>query len=118
MSMKPDAIQLVASVAEASTLIIRWTDGKTVEDYAADPYMRSAVERQFIVVGEALGQLHATEPSAAVRITDFRSAIGFRNVLVHQFFQVNDRRVWSVIKEHAPALRREAAALLTELEDR
>ena len=116
--MKPDAIQLVASVAEASALIIRWTNGKTVEDYTADPYMRSAVERQFIVVGEVLGQLHATEPSAAARITDFRSAIGFRNVLVHQFFQVNDRRVWSVIKEHAPALRREAAALLTELEDR
>lgn len=115
--MKPDAVQLVASVAEAAALIIRWTDGKTVEDYVQDPYMRSAVERQFIVAGEALGQLHAIEPSIASRISDFRSAIGFRNVLVHQFFQVNDHRVWSVIKEHAPALLRESTALLTELED-
>lgn len=116
--MKPDAVQLVASVVDAATFAIRWTDGKTVEDYIRDPYMRSAVERQFIVIGEAVNQLRAVEPSTAARISDFRSVIAFRNVLVHGFFQVNHHRVWSVIEEHAPTLLREASALLDELEDR
>ena len=116
--MKPDAVQLVASVAEAATLIVRWADGKTVEDYVADPYMRSAIERQFIVIGEAVNQLHAVEPSIAARVSDFRNLIGFRNVLVHEFFQVNHHRVWKVIEEEAPPLLQEVAALLAELEDR
>ena len=116
--MKPDAIQLVASVVDAATLVIQWTDGKTVEDYVSDPYMRSAVERQFIVIGEAVNQLRAVEPSIAAHISGFRDVIGFRNVLVHGFFQVNHYPVWKVIEEHAPPLLREAAALIDELEDR
>ena len=116
--MKPDAVQLLASVVEAATLVIQWTDGKTVEDYVGDPYMRSAVERQFIIIGEAVNQLRTVEPSTAARISGFRDVIGFRNVLVHGFFQVNHYRVWKVIEEHAPPLLREAAALLDELEER
>ena len=116
--MKPDAVQLAASVVEAVTFAIRRTDGKIVEDYIRDPYMRSAAERQFIVIVEAVNQLRAVELYTAARISDFRSVIGFRNILVHEFFQVNHYRVWSVIEEHAPALLGEAAALLDELEDR
>ena len=41
-------------VAEACRMIAAFTAGKSFDDYTADPMLRSAVERQFEILGEAL----------------------------------------------------------------
>jgi uncharacterized protein with HEPN domain len=76
--------------------------------------LRSAVERQFEIIGEALGQLARVDESVAARITDYRRIIAFRNILVHGYAQVDDRLVWDIAETLLPALHREVAALLKE----
>ncbi len=117
MSMKPDTIQLLAHMLEATTSIIQWTENRTLEGYIRDSYLRSAVERQFIIIGEAMNLLREVEPSAATRISDYRPIIGFRNVLVHGFFQVNDVRVWNTIRKYLPILHGEVSDLFREYEE-
>lgn len=43
-------------IAEACGLVLEFTNGKAAVDYASDPMLRSAVERQLEIVGEALAQ--------------------------------------------------------------
>ena len=116
MSIRPDEVQLLDHMVEATELITHWTADMTLEDYLRDIYLRSAVERQFIIIGEAMNLLGEVEPSVENRISDCRPIISFRNVLVHEFFQVDDVKVWNIVRDHLPILRAEVAELIQQYE--
>jgi hypothetical protein len=65
-------------INEACELLVRFTIGKTFSDYSADPMLRSAVERQFEIIGEALAQLLRLDPSLRSRISDAGRIIAFQ----------------------------------------
>ena len=71
--------------------------GRTWDDYAEDVLLRSAVERQLEIVGEALNRLAKTDPDAAARIPDLPRIVAFRNILIHGYAVVDDRIVWEVV---------------------
>ena len=50
--MPRDPRAWLADIVAACDLLIEFTAGKTFTDYAADPLVRSAVERQFEIAGE------------------------------------------------------------------
>lgn len=98
----------------AAALIARFTAGKTLADYEGDPMLRSAVERQSEIIGEAVAQLACQDESLAARISDHRRIIALRNILIHGYAQVDDCLVWDVVESKLPALRRDVAALLRD----
>lgn len=102
-------------INEACELLVRFSTGKTFSDYAADPMLRSAVERQFEIIGEALAQLLRLDPSLRPRISDAGRIIAFRNRLIHGYCSVADDVVWGVLEANLPSLREELAALMKEL---
>jgi len=101
-------------IQQACDLLVQFTQGKFLADYSADPLLRSAVERQFEIVGEALNQLLRLEPTFTRRISDTRRIIAFRNRLIHGYDSLADEIVWGVVETNLPVLRREVAALLHE----
>ena len=67
--MRPDARKLLWDAQNAAERIARFTAGKTFGDYDADEILRSAVERQFEIVGEAMNQLGRVDPETAAAIS-------------------------------------------------
>jgi uncharacterized protein with HEPN domain len=101
-------------IAEACRLITEFTSGKTLDDYRRDAMVRSAVERQFEIIGEALRQLTERNPELSARISGVAMIIAFRNRLIHGYATVSDDVVWGVIESHLPVLSREVSGLLQE----
>ena len=54
--MLPDTRKYLWDALEAGKRIGRFTSGKSLETYEADELLRSAVERQFEIIGEALNK--------------------------------------------------------------
>jgi hypothetical protein len=59
--------------------------------------LRSAVERQFEIIGEALRRLAKQYPETAARIAEHQRIISFRNILIHGYAEIDDRLVWDIL---------------------
>jgi uncharacterized protein with HEPN domain len=110
--MQPEATTLLLDIRNAARLIRRFTQGRSFEDYTTDPMLRSAVERQFEIVGEALNQLKKIDPSTASQIADHRKIIAFRNILIHGYAVVVDELVWGIVETKLPGLLEAVEQLL------
>lgn len=112
--MRLETQKYLYDIQEAAGLATQFTSGKDFAEYQRNPMLRLAVERAFAIIGEALAQLARVDAPVAERITDFRSIIAFRNILIHAYAQVDDRIVWGVVESKLPVLVREVAALMSE----
>ena len=81
--MPHEARALLEDMRLAAERIAQFTAGKTLADYTGDAMVRSAVERQFEIVGEAASRLLRLDASYVDKITDVRRIIAFRNILIH-----------------------------------
>lgn len=88
----------------AAERIARFTAGRGRDDYLADEMLRSAVERQFEIVGEAFAGLRRMDPGLAAGIPDLPRIVAFRNVLIHGYATVDDDLVWGVVEGNLPGL--------------
>ena len=109
-----EAKKYLYDMAEAADLIAQFTAGRTFEEYRVDPMLRSAVERQFEIIGEALNQLLQREPGIREKISDAPLIIAFRNRLIHGYASVSDEVVWGVVERYLPVLSGEVQVLLSE----
>lgn len=66
--------------------------------------VRSAVERQFEIIGEALNQLSKADRELAEKIPDLPRIVAFRNILIHGYATVDDALVWQVLTDRLPPL--------------
>lgn len=92
--MRLEAKKYLYDIQQAASRIADFTFGKQLDDYRRNAMVRSAVERQFEIIGEALAQLAKLDEKAVVRIGEHRRIIAFRNILIHGYTEVDDRLVW------------------------
>lgn len=112
--MKLKTKKFLYDIHQAAVLIREFTLDKKFTDYTRDSMMRAAVEREFEVIGEAMKQLARIDSSVVSRISEYQRTISFRNVLIHNYADVDSRLVWDIVKTKLPTLINEVEALLKE----
>lgn len=110
--MTNEAKKRLFDVVSACEAIAEFVAGKDFAAYEADRLLRSGVERQFEIIGEALNKAGAAQPSLAAQIADFHRIIGLRNRLIHGYDNVDDEILWDVVQSKLGALRAQVNAVL------
>lgn len=108
--MTEQSSKFLSDVLMAIELIEDFTkEIKGFNDYERDRKTQSAVERQLVIIGEALNQFKKLEPT--ILIEHDRQIISFRNRLVHAYDSIDSSIVWSILVRHLKPLKAEIATI-------
>lgn len=88
---------------ESARRIKEFTAGLSYEDYMDSVLIRSAVERQLEIIGEASRRMSEQFPQENPEIP-WSGIIGQRNVIAHEYDEIIQEQIWSVVTEDIPVL--------------
>lgn len=111
--MQRDERAYLNDIIEACTAIESAVADLDLAAYRANRLVRSSVEREFIIIGEAVAALSRIVPQHFELITNARRIVDFRNQLTHAYSIVDDAIVWLITEHDVPVLRAECASLLS-----
>jgi len=89
----------------ACEAIADFASGKTFQQYSDDLLLRSAVERQFEILGEAFSRLDRIAPQYREQFPRVGQIIGMRNRIIHGYDSVDNAIVWDALQNHVPVLK-------------
>ncbi len=79
--------------------------------------MRSAVEREFIIIGEALRRIRTLNEALLSSISNSRAIVDFRILLAHDYGAVDDDAVFGLVYSDLIVLKEEVGELLDDCND-
>lgn len=109
--MRPEIQKFLWDATDALRCIGEFTAGQSFDAYRSDIMRRSAVERQFEIVGEALNQASRLAPLLTERIPELPRIVAFRNMLIHGDASVDDLLVWEIATTRVTALLEQIKAI-------
>lgn len=101
----------------AMSTIKEFVRGKTFAAYQADILLKSAVERQLEILGEAANRL---KPAFQLDHSDidWNGVVGLRNVIIHQYDDIDTEEIWSIATERVPLLLEQIQPLMADLAEK
>ncbi|HEY9153329.1 MAG TPA: DUF86 domain-containing protein [Anaerolineales bacterium] len=111
--MSRDELFYLADIQECCEKVLRFTKGMTYKDFAQDDLHFDAVLRNLEIIGEAVKNISEGTQQKYPNIK-WRKIAGFRDIVAHKYFGVNEETVWDIVKNEIPALLAIVKTMLKE----
>ena len=96
---------------DAAQAVLDFTTGLSYQEYARNRMLQMAVERAVEIIGEAARRMSEDVKSAHPQVP-WRKLVAQRNVLAHEYGEINQERMWIVVTVHIPELLAQLKPLL------
>ena len=101
--MSCDETLYLADIQESCEKVLRFTKGMTYKEFAQDDLHFDAVLRNLEIIGEAVKNV-SEETRQKYPTVKWRKIAGFRDIVAHEYFGVNEETVWDIVKNEIPSL--------------
>ena len=79
-----------------------------------NPLVQVWMVHHLMIIGEAVRAIDPAERSKYPSVP-WRQIAGMRNILVHDYFRINQEIVWETVEKHLPVLKTEVEQILGQL---
>lgn len=110
MSERDDSVYL-NDMLDSIAAIREFIAGVDYPAFLGDRKTYSATVRELEVIGEASGKISETFKAQHPEI-DWRTVKDFRNVLAHEYFNINSEILWDIIQNKLKPLQERIAVLV------
>lgn len=104
----------LADMLEAVRKIERYTAGLSFQQFEADDMVVDAVVRNLEIIGEAAKRI-PVELQEKYTGVDWARVVGFRNIVIHEYFSVDLEIVWTIATQRLHTLKGVLQQMLQEL---
>ncbi len=101
--MKKNSKVYLIDILRAATDIQTFTISAEKEDFFSDRMLQDAVIREISIIGEAAKRLPVSVREREKHIP-WKKIIGMRNIVVHDYSDIDLSVVWDVVKKELPGL--------------
>lgn len=105
---------LVEDILEAINKILAYTNAMSFDEFMNDTKTIDAVVRNFSIIGEAANKLPVDFRDLHNEI-EWQRIRGFRNRIVHEYFDIDYEIIWQIKNENLKALKEKFTKLLSAL---
>jgi uncharacterized protein with HEPN domain len=101
-------------ILDAITAIESYVAGLTEESFRQNRLIQDGVIRNLEIIGEATKKLPKSMTNRYPNV-EWKKIAGMRDVLIHDYFGVDLERVWGVVKNRFPILKKNITNILNDL---
>ena len=113
MNRPREYLDYLGDIRDAAAKAQAFIGGMTFDQFAADEKTGYAVVRCLEIIGEAVKNI-SEETRQNYPNVKWRKIAGFRDIVAHEYFGVNDETVWDIVENEIPALLAIAKTMLGE----
>lgn len=96
-------IQYLFDILESAKLAVSYTIDKDKTAFLCDLQCQDAVNRRLVIIGEAANRV-SKETRQSLNHLPWRQMIGMRNIVVHEYANVNLSIIWDTVQTNLPGL--------------
>lgn len=110
-----DLTLFIKDILTSTHKIIEYTENITLKEFLKDHKTYDAVMRNLQIIGEAIKHL-PKEFRRKYKNVEWKKVAGLRDIVVHEYFSINEDIIWDVIKHKIPELKKEIDKILKEID--
>ena len=95
--------EYLIDILEAAKLALAYVSGKSKGEFLEDNQCQDAVIRRLEIIGEAARRI-SDETRARYRKLPWKAMVGMRNVMIHEYDDIDLVIVWDTVQNDLPRL--------------
>lgn len=100
----------IQDILKSIETIAQFLEGVTLAEFRKNRLIIDAVVRNFDIIGEASNHIPKTIQNQYSDIP-WRDIVGMRNILIHEYFDMESDVVWYTAKRHLPKLKEQLVSI-------